>query len=145
MIYTFRCMFCGASREIEASISVGPPAVVPCGKCESQQMQRDWKTDAPMLDTSACRDHNFIPHAKRVAQPGGNFVSKREALKREGEYAKMIQGRRAAAREAGDKSIKQKMAVPAEIYHGKIKETGDKKYWDDPKNVSRHKEWEVSK
>jgi len=146
MIYTLKCEHkgCGAVQEISASIAEGPPKYVECQRC-FRTMVRDWKTDAPMLDTSACRDHNFIPHAKRVPQSGGKFVrSKDEAIKRENGYREMIQNRRAAAREAGKKSIKQTMAIPAEIYHGKIKETGDRNYWSDAKNVSRHKDWEVS-
>ena len=33
--------------------------------------------------------------------------------------------------------------VPADLYHGKIKETGDRDYWNDPGNLKHHKETEI--
>lgn len=34
-------------------------------------------------------------------------------------------------------------SIPADLYHGKIRETGDRHYWDSPKNRKRHKSTEI--
>lgn len=142
MIYSFKCE-CGFEREVTGSIQVGPPVQVNCRDC-GMVMQRDWKADAPTLDTSACRDHNFIPHGKRVMPSTVRLPSKSQAWKQEQAYKRDIEKRRAAVRAGGNQgSFKQTMAVPAELYHGKIKETGDRDYWKDSKNVSRHSDFEV--
>ncbi len=96
-------------------------------------LQRDWRTDAPMIDTSACRDHSDIAHDKRVRS---HF---------DGKFKQQIEQRRSEIRDAGGQrgSLKQTHAVPAHLFHGKIKETGDKNYWSDPKNLSRHTDCKV--
>jgi hypothetical protein len=33
--------------------------------------------------------------------------------------------------------------VPAELYHGKIRETGDKDYWSDKRNLEQHTDTKV--
>lgn len=139
MIYTFKCL-CGVSVELTAPISDGPPQIVRCSRCLSV-MDRDWQADAPMIDTSGCRDHDDIPAQQRVASTWDR--SSPEAT--EHEFQEHIQKRRAEIRDAGGQrgSIKQTHSVPAHIYHGKIKETGDKRYWDDSKNLSKHKSCKV--
>ena len=39
--------------------------------------------------------------------------------------------------------MKKSMQIPAALYHGKIKQTGDRSYWDNPKNRNRHKSCKV--
>jgi hypothetical protein len=142
MIYSFKCEPCGVTAEARASISVGPPERVRCPVCR-KAMERDWLTDTPMLDTSACKDANEIP---------GKFLTrslhdKGTPAQIERRFGENLQRRRAEIRDAGGqtKSIKQTHAIPAHIVHGKIKQTGDKQYWNDPKNLAKHSDWKVDK
>lgn len=95
-----------------------------------------------MIDTSACRDHSEIRADKRVRS---GFDGNKSPERVEHEFKRHIEQRRSQIRDAGGQrgSIKQTHAVPAHLYHGKIKETGDKDYWSDPKNLSRHTECKV--
>jgi hypothetical protein len=109
-------------------------------------MQRDWQTDLPEMNTSECRDHSDIPFTKRVCDarlhPYG--ISEAKAQRMEAAYASAHQEKRRLKRETGgSKKIVMKASYPAELYHGKIRETGDRQYWSDPKNRKRHKQWEV--
>lgn len=119
----------------------GPPKMVICSLCFSE-MHRDWKADAPMIDTSGCRDHSEVKASARVrsAWDGGKSPERVEA-----EFSNQIQRRRAEIRDAGGQrgSLKQTHSVPAHLYHGKIKESGDKNYWNDPKNLAKHRECKV--
>ena len=102
-------------------------------------MHRDWKADSPMLDTSACRDHSDIAPEHRTA----SAWDRGSPQKVEHDFQQHIHNRRSELRDGNRGSIRHKMSVPAHLYHGKIKETGDKQYWDDPKNIARHKDCEV--
>ena len=141
MIYTFKCSGCLATDSVSRSISVGPPNHLVCAVCGGR-MHRDWQADAPMIDTSARRDHNEIRADKRVrsAWDGGKSPEKVEAG-----FKRHIEQRRSQIRDAGGQrgSIKQTHAVPAHLYHGKINETGDKNYWRDPKNLAKHSDCKV--
>jgi hypothetical protein len=141
MIYTFKCERCQWTEHVHASIKEGPPPEVQC-ICGMGLMQRDWKADAPMLDTSACRDHSEIRADKRVRSAWDGNQSP-DAV--ESKFKQHVQRRRREIREAGGQqgSLKQTHAVPAHLYHGKIKETGDQNYWSDPKNLSRHNDCKV--
>jgi len=140
MIYTFKCKK-GHVEHVSQSIAKGPPPEgFPCFSCE-RPMSRDWQADAPMIDTSGCRDHNDIPEGKRVLSAFDQGSPERV----EHQFKKHIEKRRTQIRDAGGQrgSIKQTHAVPAHLYHGKIKETGDENYWSDPKNLDRHRECKV--
>lgn len=139
MNYTFRCE-CGHRANVQASMVIGPPADMVCGKC-GDKMGRDWQADAPMLDTSGCRDHSDIPMRHRTA----SAYDRRSPESMERQFHRQIQNRRKEIKDAGGQrgSIKQTHSVPTHLYHGKIKETGDKNYWSDPKNLNKHKECKV--
>jgi len=94
-----------------------------------------------MLDTSGCRDHSYIPESKRVA----SAFDRGSPEKIEARFHQHVQNRRTEIRDAGGQrgSIKQTHAVPAHLFHGKIRETGDKRYWDDPKNIAKHSDCKV--
>jgi hypothetical protein len=141
MIYTFTCPQ-GHANEVQAPISKGPPSSVTCW-CRLEA-SRDWQADAPMIDTSACRDHDFIPEQMRVASNDGFGIGKAKAAKKVDAYKQHIQKRRSQLADGNKGSIKQTHAVPAELYHGKIRETGDKNYWQDRKNLDRHKSCKVT-
>lgn len=140
MIYTFKCL-CGNSDSVSKSISVGPPSHIVCGICGCR-MQRDWQTDAPMIDTSGCKDHSSVAQKHQVRS---RWDRNKRPETVENEFKKNIEGRRKQIRDAGGQrgSIRQTHAVPTHLYHGKIKETGDKNYWSDSKNLAWHKDCEV--
>lgn len=139
MIYTFKCE-CGYERSVSAQISVGPPARVKCVEC-GKHMNRDWQTDAPMLDTSRCKDANEVAPRARVRS---HFDGHKSAERVEHEFKQHIDGRRKELKEGGNRgSIRQTHSVPAHLYHGKIKETGDQNYWQDPANLNRHTDCKV--
>ena len=96
-----------------------------------------------MLNTSACRDHDDIPVTKRVVR-GGRDLGKAAAAKEEAKFNQHIKQRRAELRDGNRGSIRHTHSVPSDLFHGKIRETGDKQYWDDPKNLKKHKSTEVS-
>jgi len=64
-------------------------------------------------------------------------ISKAAAEKRERAYADRLASMNRAIRDQGgqkSKTMKMTHSVPVELYHGKIRETGDAHFWDDPKN-----------
>ncbi len=143
MIYTFRCESCDKVAQRDRSISEGPPRRVPCFDC-GIFMHRDWQADSPMLDTSACGDHDDIDPRSRVIE-GLHGNNKTQAVKKERQFQEHISKRRQLLADGGNRgSIHHTHSVPADLYHGKIKETGDKSYWHDPKNVDRHSSCKVS-
>lgn len=142
MRYTFTCEDCGSQETIERSMVEGPPEMIECG-C-GYGMRRDWQADVPMIDTSSCRDHDFIPPEKRVASNDGFGVGKRGAAKKVEGFRRHISDRRKQLAEGGNQgSIRHTHSVPADLYHGKIRETGDRNYWNDPANMARHKNCKV--
>ena len=135
MIYPYQCE-CGETREIEASIKVGPPSAVQCASCK-KDMQRIYGC---RIDTSGCRDHDHIPEQHRVQRSS----RPRSATAEEARFQRHINERRALARAGGNNVvIRQTHSVPADLYHGKIRETGDRDYWNDPKNLNRHRSTRV--
>lgn len=106
-------------------------------------MLRDWQADVPMFDTSACRDHDDIDPRKRVIE-GLHGNNKTQALKKERKFQEHISERRKLLADGGNRGgVRHTHSVPADLYHGKIKETGDKNYWADKKNLARHSSCKV--
>lgn len=94
----------------------------------------------PSINTSACRDHDFIPHDKRVP----DFTDRRGEAEKERAFQEHVHKRRSLVKETGhSSSFRMSHSVPADLFHGKIRETGDKNYWNDPKNVSKHSSCKV--
>lgn len=94
----------------------------------------------PSLNTFDCRDHDDIPPDKRVL----DLTDRRSAQTKEKAFGKHISDRRALVAEVGHgRDYRMSHSVPADLFHGKIRETGDKNYWDDPKNLNRHKSCKV--
>lgn len=139
MIYNFKCDK-GHSAKVSASIHDGPPSDLTCSLC-GEELHRNWQADIPHIDTSGCRDHDDIPVDKRVV----SAYDRGSPEKTERQFSKHIQQRRREIADAGGQrgSLKQTHAVPTHLYHGKIKETGDPNYWNDPKNLNRHKSCKV--
>lgn len=145
MIYSFRCLFCQETVQLTLPVSKCE-SHPPCPTCK-QAMQRDfmadWKT--MQVNTQGCKDHDNVPAAKRTAPNLGQGITPREARRRERAYAAAVQQKREVAEAAGGNRGSQRMAmsVPTELFHSKIRETGDRAYWKDPKNRARHKNWRI--
>lgn len=86
-----------------------------------------------------CDDPDEIPEEFQYRHPGRTGSGSAEE-RREARYTERLRER---ARTTEDGRLGH--SIPMELYYGKIRQTGDKRYWQDPKNVRRHKEWRVSK
>ena len=142
--YTFTCAKCGTSEVHNLPPDdCETPQKCECGSMAERDFMADWKT--VQISTFGCRDHNRIPPEKRVLGSVTKEITKRDALRKERRFVEHVQERRKqlAGGQNSKAPIKQSHAIPADLFHGKIRETGDKKYWDDPKNVSRHNDWKV--
>jgi hypothetical protein len=99
-----------------------------------------------LIDTSGCRDADEIPVGSRVTENTALGDTKAQGVRKEARYQRAAQQRRRQLVESGNRksTFRHTHSVPVELYHGKIKQTGDKNYWKDPKNLNRHKSSEVS-
>lgn len=137
MTYDFWCD-CGETCSREGTYA-SPPVAPPC-QC-GRTMYRRY---GAIIDTSGCKDHDDVPLSARVAaSPFG--VSAPRGTQIEKAYAADIAAKRKAARAHGKKgSLVMRHSIPTELYHGKIKQTGDKDYWRSEKNLRRHRSCEVA-
>lgn len=139
MRFNYQCDDCEEIQTVDRSIHVKPPATIACD-CGSRA-DRLWQM--PMLNTSKCKDADDIPVEKRVAR-GLHDMRKTTAAQEERQFQKHIDQRRKDIADGGNRgSMRMTHSVPADLYHGKIRETGDKEYWSDPSNVARHKSCKV--
>lgn len=135
MIYPFQCQSCDHPFTLERPMAEAPECIQECPEC-FEEAHRVWVSPHVVaIGCSARSDPDKVPERFRVTQDALNGTSPKQAEKLERAYAEHIQTLRDNKRPGS--SIKE--SVPAELYWGKIKETGDKKYWDDPKNRKRHK------
>jgi hypothetical protein len=93
------------------------------------------------IDTSGCKDHDFVPETQRVADTVQPFSGEKKGRL----FSKRIDERRKFNRANPGREIRHTHSVPADLYHGKIKETGDKEYWSDPANMKKHESCRVDK
>lgn len=135
MKYPFECS-AGHQFEVTASMANPPAERRRCTRCH-KQAKRVWL--APMIHIAG--DPDEIPQQSRVTEDTLHGTSVSKAIKKERAYAKHV----AAVREAqkGRKGGKLVASIPTEVFHGKIRQTGDKRYWDDPANLAKHKAWKV--
>lgn len=140
MIYEFACYDCDKRREIDCQ-PFHPPEAPRCHACH-YFMDRVFGCE---IDVSGCKDVDDIPEAQCISYGGDSNITKGQAAAIEARHHKAIQEKRKFVADGGNKrSFKQSMQIPAELYHSKIKQTGDKQYWDDPKNRNRHKSCKVN-
>lgn len=140
MIYPFKCAECGLGVTLDAR-PFHPPTAPDCKGC-GEPMLRLYGCN---IDTSGCRDQDEIPFKSRVTENTAFGDTKAQATRKERRYAKAIDARRKLVRDVGHNPMgRLTHQVPVELFHGKIKETGDKNYWNDPKNLNRHKSTEVN-
>lgn len=147
MRYRFECEACGTTEQIQRSIHDGPggPRACACGGVLEHVIE------APRF---ICRgtDPDHVPERFRVTENMAFGDSKAAGARKERAYQRHVEGMRKAIRD-GRSARKAKPhcamgvpthSIPAELYWGKIRETGDQKYWDDPKNRDKHKSTKVS-
>jgi hypothetical protein len=136
-IFEFLCDSCGRHLEAESeeTIPIGAPLSCPCG----EQARRVFSLPHVPPDSLSV-DPDNIPVQHRVASNDGFGIGEKAAVAREKAYEKSMQVKRAMARDRSlsKGSMKMTHSIPPELYHGKIKQTGDRAYWDDPKNRNRH-------
>lgn len=140
MIYEFNCDFCNSHTELDAR-AFHPPKAPDC-EC-GMEMQRVYGC---MIDTSGCKDVDEIPAKDRIAHGIGDkdlTSGQAEAIERK-HHQHNEQTRRDLAAGGNKGQMKKTHQIPAGLFHGKIKQTGDKNYWDDDKNMNRHKSCKVS-
>lgn len=140
MIYGFTCDSCFKRAEVESRPFHPPPAPFcsPCGAA----MRRLYNCH---IDTSGCKDHDEIPEQHRIAcGPIDRNLTSGQAEAIEAKHQREMEQTRKQIRDGGNKgSFKLTRKIPAPLFHGKIKQTGDRHYWDDPKNLKKHKSTEI--
>lgn len=141
MIYPFRCYDCELDNNVD-SRPFRPPSAPTCPTC-GELMDRVFGCE---INTAGCQDHDFIPEGDRIACGGmeSNLTPGQAAAIEAKHQAHNEKTRREIADGGNRGSIRKTHQIPAALYHGKIKQTGDRNYWDDPKNRKRHKSTEVS-
>jgi hypothetical protein len=89
-------------------------------------------------------DVDDIPVGSRVTENTAFGDTPAQAARKERRYQQAIQQRRKQVRDGGHSKLgRMTHQVPTELYHGKIKQTGDKDYWKDPANLNKHRSCEV--
>ena len=92
-----------------------------------------------------CRgDPDEVPAQFQTADIDVRDKGKGAALKKEKAYGDYITQRRKVFKDNKQVGGRMSHQVPAELYHGKIRQTGDKDYWSDSSNLNRHKSCKVS-
>lgn len=144
MRYSFSCPKHGTVQlSLPVSECESKPPCPTCKKAMRRNFGADWET--LQINTQSCADHDEVPAMKRTAPNLGAGITPAEARRRERAYHRDVQQKREVAAAAGGNRGAQRMelSVPTELFHGKIRETGDRSYWKDPKNRARHKAWKV--
>lgn len=137
MIYPFHCE-CGESVELDAK-AFHPPKAPDC-EC-GLQMDRTYGCN---IDVSGCKDPDDVAPEHRVSVSQERNLSNSQARRIEAQAGRKIAQTRRDIADGGNKGL-QRMThqIPAALHAAKIKETGDRNYWDNPKNLKRHKSCKV--
>lgn len=105
-------------------------------------MRRIYNAQRAIADTS---DPDDVPVGSRVTDSEMGY-GKTGATRLEQAYQRSINERRKQLKDGGNKgNLRHTHSVPAELFHGKIRQTGDKNYWADPKNLSKHSSCRVDR
>ncbi len=147
MNYSFDCSICEHTVVLSLPVSKceSKPRCKTCGTPMARNFGADWET--LQVNTYGCRDHNEVPETKRTVSNLGQGMTKRRARAIERKYAEDVQRKRDVAEAAGGNRGATRMShsIPTELYWGKIRETKDKSYWRDKRNVARHKAWKLDR
>ena len=139
MRYPFACYTCSISRDVESK-AFNPPKAPGCAQC-GQKMDRVYGC---MIDTSACRDPDDVAPEHRIAVSQERNLTSRQTAAIEAAHRKKVEQTRRDLADGGNKGDRRMThQIPAALHAAKVKETGDRNYWDDPKNRNRHKSCKV--
>lgn len=139
MIYGFKCYDCELGKDVDAR-PFTPPTAPRCPTC-GERMDRVYGCQ---IDFSGCKDPDDVPVHARTAICDETNLTPGQVAAMECRDQQAIEAKRAKVRAGGNRgSIRMSASVPAALHAAKIKETGDLKYWDDPKNRNRHKSCKV--
>jgi hypothetical protein len=139
MIYAFNCDYCNSYVELSAR-AFHPPKAPLCSECGMQT----YRSYGCHIDTAGCKDHDEIPEGQRVQYGGERNISKGQAAGIEAAHQRHNDQTRRDLADGGNRgALRKTHQIPAALFHGKIKQTGDRNYWDDPKNRNRHKSTRV--
>jgi hypothetical protein len=140
MKFEFHCYSCSLGENL-TSRPFHPPKAPACPKC-GYQMDRVYGCQ---IDTSGCRDHDEIPAEHRIAcGPGDHNLTPGQTAAMEARAQREIEQTRRDLADGGNKGgFRLTNRIPAALYHGKIRETKDPAYWNDPKNRARHRSTKV--
>ena len=96
------------------------------------------------IDTSSCKDPDDVAPEHRTAVSQERNLTARQANAIEKKHSDKIKQTRRDLADGGNRGA-QRMThqIPAALHAAKIKETGDRNYWDDAKNLNRHKSCKV--
>lgn len=137
MIYPFACYDCDTRCNIDARAFHPPKApLCTCGEA----MDRVYGC---MIDTSGCRDPDEVAPEHRMAVSQERNLSSNQAAAIESAHGKKIRQTRSELKDGNKGSRRMTHQIPAALHAAKVKETGDRNYWDDPKNLNRHKSCKV--
>jgi hypothetical protein len=154
--YEFKCEGCGAGHEFyyphpDRAPGIGEYSAWACTVSEENDQMCLGRLirvcSIPHVPPDSLSvDPDNVPIQHRVASNDGFGIGEKAARKREKAYEESMQVKRAMARDRSLSKGNMKMthSIPPELYHGKIKETGDKEYWTDPKNRNRHSSTKVT-
>ena len=138
MIYAFKCEKCGQPEELQAR-PFHPPSAGTCA-C-GVLMQRVYGCQ---INTSGCKDPDDVAPEHRVSVSQERNLTKAQSAGIESAHRREIEQTRRDLADGGNKgSQRMTHKVPAALHAAKIKETGDRNYWDDRKNLNRHKSCKV--
>lgn len=139
MKYAFHCYHCAESTDVDSPPFV-PPKAPDCPECRLQ-MDRVYGCQ---IDTSGCKDADDVAPKHRIAVSEEANISSHQVAAIEAGHRRHIEERRKLLRDGGNQgSFRHTMSIPAALHAAKIRETGDSRYWEDPKNRARHRSCKV--
>lgn len=138
MIYPFACYDCDTRCNIDAR-AFHPPKAPAC-TC-GEPMDRVYGCN---IDTSSCKDPDDVAPEHRIAVSQERDLSNSQARRIEAQAGRKIDQTRRDLADGGNKGDRRMThQIPAALHAAKIKETGDRNYWNDAKNRNRHKSCKV--
>ncbi len=145
--HDFQCETCGATQEFHtATIAQSPPGELDC-ECGGKKI-KIWGPVQFVFrgDPDDVGEGNLMVDTSGMstARAAAGGLTKAQSKKKERAYQGFIDERRRLFREEDQVGGKMTHQVPVELYHAKIRQTGDKHYWSDPDNLNRHKSCKVS-
>ncbi|MEE8518714.1 MAG: hypothetical protein V3S98_06280 [Dehalococcoidia bacterium] len=151
---TFECPDCGPI-ERQFSIMEAPPETVLCmtelvdapdSDCFDAtvcglESARVWEAPEFICDR-ADQDVDHVPEQFRVSDRVRPETAA-EGRRIEKAYQRKLDRTRREVSEAAGSCLAKTHEIPSQLYHGKIRQTGDKSYWLDEKNRNKHKSTRV--